>query len=134
MLLVSTKPNTPQQQKRPRPRAGHPGKRRAQPIGIDDQRMHRLPRYPDCHGRYQHCQRGRTRISEDIPEQIQPVVTEHIIHRDYCPRCKKHMEPVVPEALPSIMLGHHVDSLTGWLHYGLAVTIDQSMDVFSYHL
>ncbi|GAG31711.1 unnamed protein product, partial [marine sediment metagenome] len=45
---------------------------------------------------------------EDIPEEIEPVVTEHTIWRDYCPQCRKHVEPVVPEALPGATLGHQV--------------------------
>ena len=131
---IYTKPNAPKRRKRPGARSGHPGKRRAQPTKVDEQRVHRLKRCPHCNGPLQRCQRGRSRIIEDIPEQIQPVVTEHIIHRDYCPHCKKHVEPVVPDALPNAMLGHHVVSLTSWLHYGLGVPIDQMIDILSYHL
>jgi hypothetical protein len=76
----------------------------------------------------------RTRVIEDIPEEIQPVVTEHILHRDYCPRCCKHVEPVVPDALPHATLGHRVIALTSWFHYGLGVTIDQIVALLEYHL
>jgi len=62
------------------------------------------------------------------------VVTEHTIHRDYCPKCKKHVEPVAPDAWPRAALGHHVIALTCWFHYGLGVTIDQIIDILSYHL
>jgi len=62
------------------------------------------------------------------------VVTEHIIHRDYCPKCKKHVEPIVPDALPHATLGHHLVGLSSWLHYGLGVTIDQIVDLLGYHL
>ena len=134
MVPIYTKPNAPKRRKRPGARVGHPGKRRAQPTKVDERRVHRLKRCPHCKGPLQRCQRGRTRIIEDIPEQIQPVVTEHTIYRDYCPNCKKHVEPVVPDALPNAMLGHHVVSLTSWLHYGLGVTIDQIIDILSYHL
>ena len=133
-IPVYAKPNTSKRHKRPGARSGHPGQRRPQPLRIDRQQEHRLQRCPDCHGPLQRCTRTRSRIIEDIPEQIQPVVTEHILHRDYCPRCKKHVEPVVPDALPHAMLGHHLVSLTSWLHYGLGVTIDQIIDILSYHL
>lgn len=58
-----------------------------------------------------------------------PVVTEHIIHRDYCPACKKDVEPVVPDALPRATLGHRVVTLSAYLHYGLGVTINHVIDV-----
>jgi transposase len=75
-----------------------------------------------------------TRIIEDLPEHLQPVVTEHTIHRDYCPQCKRHVEPVVPDALPGATLGHRVVSLASWCHYSLGVTLAQLIDIFQFHL
>lgn len=66
----------------------------------------------------QRCERQRTRTIEDIPEVIEPIATEHTIWRDYCPRCKTHVEPVVPDAMPGATLGHHVIILTAWLNFG----------------
>jgi transposase len=134
MVPVYAKPDTPKRRKRPGAKPGHPGRRRARPKRIDRRRRHRLKRCPHCNGRLQRCHHTRTRITEDIPEDIQPVVTEHTIHRDYCPRCKRHVEPVVPDALPRATIGHHLISLTSWLHYGLGVTIDQIVEILSYHL
>ena len=134
MVPIYTKPNTPKRRKRPGARQGHPGHRRKTPERMDDHRTHRLKRCPCCGGPLQRCQHKRTRIIEDIPEEIEPVVTEHTIHRDYCPQCKKHVEPVVPDALPRAALGHHLISLTSWFHYRLGVTIDQIIDILSYHL
>lgn len=134
MVPVYTKPNTPRRRRRPGARVGHPGARRASPARIDRQEVHRLPRCPHCGGRLQRCQRTRSRVIEDIPELIEPVATEHLIHRDYCPQCKQHVEPVVPDALPHATLGHRVISLTSWFHYGLGVTIDQIVDLLGYHL
>jgi len=134
MVPVYTKPNTPRRRRRPGARLGHPGTRRASPKRIDRQEVHRLPRCPHCGGRLQRCQRTRSRVIEDIPELIEPVATEHLIHRDYCPQCRQHVEPVVPDALPHAALGHRVISLTSWFHYGLGVTIDQIVDLLGYHL
>ena len=134
MVPIYTKPNTPKRRKKPGARQGHPGHRRKTPEQIDERETHRLKRCPHCDGRLQRCQRSRTRIIEDIPEEIHPVVTEHTIHRDYCPKCKKHVEPVVPDALPHATIGHHLNALTSWLHYGLGVTIDQIGDILGYHL
>jgi len=134
MVPIYTKPNTPKRRKKPGAKKGHPGHRRKTPERIDDHRTHRLKRCPCCGGPLQRCQHKRTRIIEDIPEEIEPVVTEHTIHRDYCPQCKKHVEPVVPDAMPRATIGHHLISLTSWFHYGLGVTIDQIIEILSYHL
>jgi len=134
MVPVYAKPNTPRRRRRPGARVGHPGARRASPARIDRQEVHRLPRCPHCGGRLQRCQRTRSRVIEDIPELIEPVATEHLIHRDYCPQCRQHVEPVVPDALPHATLGHRVIGLTSWFHYGLGVTIDQIVDLLGYHL
>lgn len=82
----------------------------------------------------QRCKRTRKRIIEDIPREITPVVTAHTVHRDYCPSCKKHVEPVVPDAMPNATLGHHVIALSSWFHYGLGVTIGQTRDILAAHL
>ena len=82
----------------PGAKRGEPVRRRARPMNMDRRQRHRLPRCPHCDGKLQRSSRTRTRIIEDIPESITPVVTEHTIHRDYCPQCKKHVEPVVPRA------------------------------------
>lgn len=134
MVPVYAKPDAPKRRRKPGARTGHVGVRRQRPLRIDRRQTHRLKRCPHCDGRLQRCARTRTRIIEDIPEDIQPVVTEHTIHRDYCPKCKKHVEPVVPDAMPGATLGHRVVALTSWFHYGLGLTIDQIVDILGYHL
>jgi len=120
--------------KKPGAKDGHPGSRRKTPPRVDAREEHRLPACPCCGGELQRCKRTRTRIVEDIPQDIKPLVTEHTIHRDYCPRCRKHVEPVVPDAMPNATLGHHVVALSAWFHYGLGVTIGQARDVLASHL
>lgn len=134
MRPIYTKPNTRKRRKKPGAKTGHPGRRRRRPKRIDVRREHRLKCCPCCGGPLQRCARQRTRLIEDIPENIQPVITEHTIHRDYCPKCKKDVEPVVPDAMPGAMLGHHVIALTSWFHYGLGITLDQITDILGYHL
>lgn len=119
---------------KPGARKGHKGTRRKRPARIDRRQEHRLQCCPDCGGRVQRCNRRRTRIIEDIPEKIEPVVTEHTIHRDYCPKCGKDVEPVVPDAMPKAVIGHRLVSLTAWFHYGLGITIDQIIQILGYHL
>jgi len=136
MIPVYAKPNAARSRRHKRPGAkdGHPGHRRSTPTRIDQRQAHRLKVCPGCGGELQRCQRTRTRIIEDLPENLQSVVTEHTLHRDYCPRCKKHVEPVVPDALPNATFGHRVVSFTSWCHYGLGVTLDQLIDILQYHL
>ena len=75
--------------------------------------MHRLKRCLCCGGRLQQCEHKRTRTIEDIPEDLQPVVSD---------------------TLPRATLGHHVIDLIIWFRYGLGIIIDQIIDIPSYHL
>ena len=131
---IYTKATASKRRKRPGAKPGHPGARRPRPEKIDERQDHRLPRCPHCDGKLQRSSRSRTRVIEDIPETIPPVVTEHTIHRDYCPRCKQHVEPVVPDALPRCAIGHHLISLTAWFHYGLGITINSIISILDHHL
>lgn len=132
---VYLKPKVPRKRgRKPGAKPGHPGSRRKTPDKIDARVEHRLAACPCCGGELQRCNRFRKRIVEDIPEQIQPVVTEHTVHRDFCPACKKHVEPVVPDAMPNATLGHHVVALTSYFHYGLGLTLGQTGQILDSHL
>lgn len=65
---------------------------------------------------------------------MQPVVTEHTIHRDWCPQCRHNVEPVVTTALPGATLGNRLLVLTAWLHYALGNTLGQIGEVLDFHL
>lgn len=82
MIPVYAKANTTKRRKKPGARPGHPGARRPTPARIDNRQTHRLKRCPHCDSQLQRCDRKRTRIIEDVPEDIQPVVTEHTVWRD----------------------------------------------------
>jgi hypothetical protein len=127
-------PAADRRRKRPGRKAGHPGARRPTPERVDRQVDHRLEQCPTCQGPLTRTRQTRTRITEDIPEQITPVVTAHTIHRDWCPRCQKAVAPVVTEALPGATLGNRTLVLSAWLHYGLGNTLSQIVAVFNHHL
>lgn len=133
MKPIYTKPPRKPRKKSPGAKCGHAGSRRATPERIDWQVEHRADRCPGCGGKLQRCQETRTRYIEDIPE-VAPEVTEHVIHRDWCPKCKKRVEPTVPDALPGSTLGNHVLVLSAWLHYALGNTLSQIVEVFNFHL
>jgi transposase len=134
MIPPYLKPKDNGRRKRPGRTHGHPGSRRPTPEVIDRHADHRLESCPDCHGPLTRTNQTRTRITEDIPEQIKPVVTEHTIHRDWCPHCQKAVEPVVTDALPGATLGNRTLVLSAWLHYGLGNTLSQIVAVFNHHL
>lgn len=133
-IPIYVKPATPKRRRRPGARPGHAGTRRPTPEHIDRREDHRLDVCPCCGGPVQRCNRTRTRIIIDIPADLATETTEHTVHRDYCPACKKHVEPVVPDALPNATLGHRLTAMTSWLHYGLGVSIEQVRAILSGHL
>jgi transposase len=134
MRPIHQKPKTTsRRRKKPGRKPGHPGSRRLRPARIDRTLEHQAEVCPKCGGPLCRCQETRTRYVEDIPE-IQPVVTEHVIHRDWCPNCKDKVEPIVPDALSGAMLGNRVLVLSAWLHYGLGNTLSQIVEVFNFHL
>jgi transposase len=120
--------------KKPGGQPGHDGHARPQPDRIDHRVAHRLPACPTCGGELARTGRTRTRIIEDIPANLQAEATEHTIHRDWCPCCKKQVEPVVPDAMPSCTLGNRAVTLSAFLHYGLGTTTKQVVEVFNAHL
>jgi hypothetical protein len=134
MVPPYQKPTTHSRRKRPGQKTGHLGTRRGIPQRIDQRQTHRLKHCPACGGPLQRCEQTRTRYTEDIPKDITPVVTEHTIYRDWCPRCRRRVEPVVPEALPKATLGNRVLVLSAWLHYGLGNTLSQIVEIFNHHL
>ena len=113
---------------------GHPGRRRPAPPRIDRREDHTLSACPKCHGPVRPCRSSRTRVIEDIPADITPVVTEHTVHRYWCPGCRDTVEPIVTDALPGSTVGLRVVVLSAWLHYLLGTTLAQIIDVFNFHL
>jgi len=52
---------------------GHKAARRKKPARINRREEHRCPECPDCGGPLQRCQRKRTRLIEDVPENIEKI-------------------------------------------------------------
>ena len=128
------KPTTKGRTKAKGAKPGHPGHRRPAPTRIDRREAHSLAACPKCHGPVRTCRSSRTRVIEEIPQDITPVVTEHTIHRYWCPQCRDTVEPVVADALPGSTIGLRVVALSAWLHYLLGTTLAQIIDVFNFHL
>jgi transposase len=131
---IYAKPPAPKRKGKPGAKKGHKGNCRSKTQRIDRREEHRLDSCPNCGGQLQRCKRERARTIEDILEDLRAETVEHTIYRDYCPSCKKHVEPVVPDALSKAVVGHRVVALTAWFHYGLGITIDQIREILGYHL
>ena len=83
---------------------GHKGYSRPIPERIDEVKEHRLNSCPNCGEPVSKTQEIRERVIEDI-EQPKAKTTKHIIHRCYCKKCKKIVEPVIKDALPNATFG-----------------------------
>ena len=127
-------PDPEKRRKKKGGKPGHPGSSRPPPEQIDQRVTHTLPACPDCGSELKRTGRKRKRIIEDLPEPSGSEVTEHTIERDWCPCCKKQVEPKVPDALPACTLGNRTVALSSWLHYGLGTTTSQILAVFNRHL
>jgi transposase len=134
MVPLYEKPTVSKRSKTPGAKPGHPGTCRTPPPEITHHEEHPpLTHCPDCGSPLLPPSERRFRLIEDIPE-TQPEVTEHSIPRHWCPRCRKLVEPPVPDALPGATFGHRLVALTAWLHYGLGTTLSQILAVLQHHL
>jgi len=133
MVPTYLKPSVKKRKQKAGAQPGHPGARREQPARIDHFEEHRATACPDCGGPLNECAETRIRYIEDIPD-TKPETTQHTIHRDWCAKCKKKVEPPVPDALPGSSLGLRVLVLGAWLHYALGNTLGQIVEVFNFHL
>jgi transposase len=134
MIAIYEKPAVSSRKKRPGRKKGHPGSGRKRPERIDRREEHQLPCCPHCQGRLKRLGETYVRYVEDIPQDLRSQATEHTIHRDWCPHCKKRVTPQVPDALPNARLGNRAVVLSAWMHYGVGTTMQQIVDVFNYHL
>ncbi len=85
---------------------GHAGRTRDHLSTPDRTREHRCKCCRECNGELTRTGKTRSRRSEDIPEDLKPVITEDVVHRDYCPKCKKRVKPKLPDVLPNCTLGN----------------------------
>ena len=94
-VAVFLKEPCKKRRKKPGAKSGHKGSHRPPPENITRRVTHVATCCPDCGGKLNR-RRGTTRkrYTEDIPDEIKPEITEHTIQQDYCPKCRKVVEPV----------------------------------------
>ncbi len=83
---------------------GHVGYSRHVPERINQVKEHKLDKCPICGEPVSETQEIRERIIEDI-EQPKTKNTKHLIHRCYCKKCDKIVEPEIENALPNARFG-----------------------------
>jgi len=83
---------------------GHVGYSRHIPERIDEVKEHKLDSCPICGEPVSDTQEIRERVVEDI-EQPRTKNTTHLIHRCYCKKCNKIVEPEIEDALPNARFG-----------------------------
>jgi hypothetical protein len=133
MTPVYLKPPHKKRKKPPGRRKGHPGVARQRPTRIDQYEEHTLDHCPECQTPLGASVDTYKRYIEDLPP-VQPTVTEHTIHRYWCPQCKKIVSPSVTEALQNAMIGLRLVIFTAWLHYLVGVSVGnivKTVSVFS---
>lgn len=111
--------------KKPGARKGHKGSRRPAASPQEHQSVPPLTSCPACGVAVEDAKKFRTRIIEDLLENLSTVATEYTIPRHWCPSCKKLVEPGVSAAMPGATIGNRAVGLSSVLHYGLGLTIDQ---------
>jgi hypothetical protein len=130
MTPVYLKPPHRKRKKPPGRAKGHPGVGRPRPARIDYYQEHTLDRCPDCQTPLGKSLDSYQRYIEDLPP-VEPTVTEHTIHRYWCPQCKKIVSSIVTDALPNAMIGLRLIVLTAWLHYLVGVSVNNLVKMVS---
>jgi len=113
---------------------GHKGYARHNPERIDHIRQLIPKRCPHCNTNLGETQEIRSRHITDIKLISKVINTRLDIHRKYCTKCKKIVEPEVKEALPHARFGLNLMLLVMYLKLGLRLPCNKIcsyfMDIF----
>ena len=98
---------------------GHKPYTRHIPERIDCVKEHNPSKCPHCRIKLGETQEVRKRYVTDIKLITKVKNTQHNIHRKYCPKCKKIVEPEVPNVLPHARFGLNLMLFIMYLRLGL---------------
>lgn len=120
---------------KPGARTGHKGHRRPPPPALDRiVEVAPLCTCPECSGPVKPPSRRRRRVIEDIPQGTKMEAVGMDIPQQWCPHCRRHVEPRVAEAMPNATIGNGLVALSTVFHYGLGLTIEQVREIVGSHL
>lgn len=132
-IPVYEKENRPARgRKKPGRKKGHKGECREKPARIDHTQIVTIEQCPFCGDSLPKATITRKRYVEDMPA-FTPCVTMYVIHRVFCKRCNRMVEPRITTALPRSNVGLNLLALSAWLHYGLGTTISHIIEVLNFH-
>lgn len=110
---------------------GHKGYARHIPERIDCIKELILKRCPHCNTKLPgDTQEIRSRHVTDIRLTSKVKNTKYNIHRKYCPKCKKVVEPEAPNVLPHARFGLNLMLLVMYLRLGLRLPCNKICDYF----
>ncbi|MBU4009487.1 MAG: IS66 family transposase [Proteobacteria bacterium] len=109
---------------------GHKGYSRHIPKRIDRIKQRNIFRCPHCNGKLSDTQEIRQRFITDVALTSKVINTRYDIHRKYCARCKKILEPDIQEALPNARFGLNIMLLVMYLKLGLRLSNNKICDFF----
>lgn len=107
--------------KTPGQKKGHKGYSRKIPERIDFIKPLEINFCPDCDNELSETQEVRKRVVIDIPLTSQTINTLYEIHRKYCKKCDKIVEPEVPNAMPNSPFGLNLMLFVVYLKIGMAL-------------
>ncbi len=120
-LPVFVKESVKHPKKTPGQKQGHKGYFRKIPERIDFIKPLEIDICLDCNGELSDTQEIRKRTIIDIPLTSQTINTQYEIHRKYCKKCDKIVEPKVPNALPNSPFGLNLMLFIVFLKIGMAL-------------
>src|SRR3990167_7401095 len=109
---------------------GHKGYSRPIPERIDKIKELIPKRCSHCNTKLGKTQEIRSRHITDIKLTSKVKTTRFDIHRKYCPKCKKLVEPEVKEALPHARVGLNLMLLVMYLRLGLRLPCNKICEYF----
>ena len=114
---------------------GHKGYTRHIPERIDKIKVVNPKRCPHCNTKLSKTQEIRHRYVTDIKIVSKVITTKYLIHRKYCPKCKKIVEKEIKDALPHARFGLALMLLIMYLRLALRLpgnkVRDYLMDVYN---
>lgn len=116
---LKVKPDMSKTPRRLGAHVGHKGYARHVPERIDHIKALNPKRCPHCNTKLGATQEIRHRHVTDIKLVSRMKTTRYDIHRKYCPKCKKLVEPEVPNVLPHARFGLNLMLLVMYLKLGL---------------
>lgn len=127
---INIKPNSKKKLKPLGAHKGHKGYARHIPERIDHIKSLNIKKCPHCNTKLGNTQEVRSRHITDIKLVSKVKTTRFDIHRKYCPKCRKLVEPKVKDALPHARFGLNIMLLVMYLRLGLRLPCNKIKEYF----